>query len=110
MSQQFRLEVNGRPVRNPFLRSLVGVLATIVIAAVLLLLGVILLPIFIALLAIAGVAGYIYVRRFRRAIRQAASARDTTNGAGLDPSMEVRARPPSGSTYGQPPERSNDAP
>lgn len=97
MSQQFRLEINGRPVRNSFLRSLVGVLATIVIAAVLLLLGVILLPIFIALLAIAGVAGFIYIRRFRRTIRQAATGRDTTNGTTLDPSMEVRTRPPSGS-------------
>ena len=109
MSQQFRLEVNGRPVRNPFLRSVIGVLATIVIAAVLLLLGVILLPIFIALLAVTGVAGYIYVRRFRRAIRQAASARATTNGTTLDPSMEVRTPPPSGSTRDLPPDRPNDA-
>jgi uncharacterized membrane protein len=105
MSQQFRLEVNGRPVRNPLLRSFVGVLATIVIAAVLLLLGVILLPIFIALLAIAGVAGYVYLRRIRRAIRQAKSGRETTNGVTLDPSMEVRTSPPSGSTRDLPPDQ-----
>lgn len=104
MAQQFRLEVNGRPVRNPFLRTVLGVIATVVIAAALLLLGVILLPIFIALLAVAGVAGYIYVRRFRRAIRDARTGRPPARDDALDPSMEVRVRRPGMTDPNLPPE------
>ncbi len=92
MPIQTRLELNGKPVRNRFLRSLLSIVILVLLALFLLIIGTILLPIFIAIIAVIAISAAIFLYRLKRrfaAMQSGPSAPHSGSPAPLDPSMEV---------------------
>ena len=93
MPLQTRLELDGKPVKNRFLRTALSVIILFLVATLLLTLGVLLLPIFIAVVAVIAIAGAIFFYRIRKrvaALKEEGRFPSNLNQTTLDPSMEVR--------------------
>lgn len=93
MPIQTRLELNGKPVQNRFLRSLLSIVILVILAVILLVIGTILLPIFIGLVAVIAIGGGIFLYRIRKRIaslKNYASGPGSPSSTSLDPTLEVR--------------------